>query len=209
MDGVMNPWCLDDKIYKSLNDVCVLAEKNRVARKKKLINETETNLEEKFPSLELIKFLQSANDSVEVISKITFEIQQRSQDKESADILHSNQIQQRIAMISNFTDHLKSLVQEKQTLLTALQRPLVENSIKLELKHHEPTMKMFSQVSSILRDLVKNLNNIEWLVNADLASPNKLEEALSFIESNLACLQTCYLRLNQVNNNMEELKSFS
>lgn len=204
----MNPWYLDDKVYKSLNDVCLLAKKNRVTRKKIPV-EGETSLEEKFPSLKLLKLIQSANNSMEMINKVIFETQQRDHDNESADILHSAKIEERILEISNFADYLRSLVQEKQTLLTTLQRPLVENSIKLELKYHEPTMEMFLMSSGILRDLVKNLNNIDWLESADLASPKKLEEALTFIESNLASLQTTYLRLNQINNQMGELKSFS
>ncbi|XP_014779681.1 uncharacterized protein LOC106875892 [Octopus bimaculoides] len=202
--------CYYDDVYRCLSEVHCMSKKYGLGEKlshEELKERQRAPLTRKYQSFALIDVLQQTRSTQKLINDVQLKKQERMLQHEAEDIISCTKIEKNLNEISSFNEYLKTILQKKQSLLTNLQRPLVENAIKLEVKYHSIFVKMLSHSANVLQNLMKNIENINWIKLTKLAAPNKLPEIVDYIETNLAQVNTNYHLMCQIKTRLNLLQN--
>ncbi|KAH9494848.1 hypothetical protein Btru_015812 [Bulinus truncatus] len=132
---------------------------------------------------------------IKSLLKIKESLRRHSEEKETAEILHVNLIEDRINIVKQICTDLDTVLQNTELIINRLQKPYVGSYIKLDAAYHRHASELFMQLVPTLNDLNVHLENITWMANNDF-SPTQLEPLLMEIQSRAASLQNHILHLN-------------
>ncbi|XP_070579588.1 HAUS augmin-like complex subunit 2 isoform X2 [Ptychodera flava] len=123
------------------------------------------------------------------LRRVDLEVNQIIMDKATKDITHLDILERRIGKLNELSNHLQSVIKNKDTIINRLQQPTVGEGLKIEATHHKFVAGLFPMLAKCLAQLNSNLDNIDWIANLDL-SDGQLDRVLNEITTTLAQLQS-------------------
>ncbi|XP_070579587.1 HAUS augmin-like complex subunit 2 isoform X1 [Ptychodera flava] len=189
--GAPNPWISEEKSLGALGNVLSLAERTGHLRRRREneIAAVAMEVKENSPSLHLIQVLKGIENKRKQLYKVDLEVNQIIMDKATKDITHLDILERRIGKLNELSNHLQSVIKNKDTIINRLQQPTVGEGLKIEATHHKFVAGLFPMLAKCLAQLNSNLDNIDWIANLDL-SDGQLDRVLNEITTTLAQLQS-------------------
>jgi HAUS augmin-like complex subunit 2 len=208
-DGVTqaqaNPW-ISDRSLGSVRTLLQLAESIGITCKDDdYLNDRSDKAYDCAPSLRMVALLRETRDCRCQLDKVSLEIQQHLQDRETQDITHVDVLEQRIAKINELNSHLEELIKNKQALISRLQQPFVTGYVPIELQYQRYAGDFLPRLIPTLSELSTHLENLEWLVRLG-STAGDLGGLLADVTATLATHQAVCDGVNRVRGAMKQIQ---
>lgn len=205
MSSQRNPWSSEEPL-NLLRNVLTLAESTGILSKNSLL-ETESHekeLHQSLPSLKMITIHKEIRELKHKLHQVNLEIQKHLQDKETKDIMNADILEERINAIKEMNSHLETVVRQKNLLIARLQKPFVNDFIRIDASYQSYACEALPQLVPTVSDLPTYLENIDWAVQLDLTD---LDALLEDVSGTLACQQTLYQNMKTQRQTMHSLNT--
>ncbi|XP_074648898.1 HAUS augmin-like complex subunit 2 [Tubulanus polymorphus] len=190
MEGSLNPWEQESRSLKTMREALALGDmtghydSRRQSNDEELIRE---KLLDSSPSLLLITLLRSISKRKEDLQKVNKEIHCRMVDKETADFTHSAELEKKLKLLKDLSDHVQSTNSEEITL--KLKQPYVSDSLKLEASYHRYASELLPLVAPVISDLHTLIDNTDWIQHKDIIG-DEMRSVLSELTSCVTDVQS-------------------
>ncbi|CAI2166857.1 3242_t:CDS:2 [Funneliformis geosporum] len=138
-------------------------------------------------SIQLAKLLKEIlilHDNIqEVLTKI-------KDSQQSFDLVKKSEIEKKIKILSNFNEHIASIMSHKQSLLMRLKEPFVE---------------LFPKITQSIASLPNDMESISWIKNHDITD-EKIDNQLSGVASLIAMYGNYSDSLDRVRQALKEIQ---
>ncbi|KAK7113195.1 uncharacterized protein [Littorina saxatilis] len=205
-DTKYNPWSTDDS-GAWLRNALLLAERTgHIFRREEPEESVARQRLADTPSLKMIQLQREISQHCNRLNEVNSEIQKRVLYHETKDILDINFMEGRTKELKVFSEHLQTVVSNKEVIINRLQQPFVGDFVKIEAAFHRYASELFTHLAPILSDLTSHLDDLTW-VNSSGVNPGQLDTLVTDLSGALASIQTNYQSISQMSQCIHSLYS--
>ncbi|XP_059145027.1 uncharacterized protein LOC131932181 [Physella acuta] len=124
-------------------------------------------------------------------------IEDYNQELQLFDIVHLNQTEKHFIVVKQLCSDLDTVLKNIETLINCLQKPFINNFIKMNASYHRFANEVFIQLVLSLNELSLHTDNITWISNNNFVM-SELEPLLAEIQSTTATIQTSFHTVSQM-----------
>ncbi|GBB98920.1 hypothetical protein RclHR1_03360017 [Rhizophagus clarus] len=116
-------------------------------------------------SIQLIELLREILDLCDNIQQIQEVLTTFKDSKQSFDLVKKSEIEKKIKVLSDFNNHVESILSNKQSLIMKLKDPFVGEHINVEPEYHRAFSELFSAITKSIALLPNDMESTSWMKN--------------------------------------------
>ncbi|RIA90699.1 HAUS augmin-like complex subunit 2-domain-containing protein [Glomus cerebriforme] len=114
-------------------------------------------------SIQLIGLLKEILDLRDNIQQIQEVLTKFKDSKQSFDLVKKSEIEKKIKVLSDFSNHVGSIISNKQSLIMRLKDPFVGEHINIEPEYHKALSELFPAIVKSIASLPNDMKSTLWI----------------------------------------------
>ncbi|CAG8512117.1 7003_t:CDS:10 [Ambispora gerdemannii] len=156
--------------------------------------------------MDLLDELMALQDKINGLQKDITKIKDL---RETCDIVNSSELEKKIKILETLSNHIQSILSNKQVLVMRFKNPHVGEHINIEPKYHKELAELFPTIIQSIASLPKDMENAKWFDENQqiIIDEEKLSKQLSSTASIIAMYGNyadCLDRIRMIVKEMQE-----
>ncbi|RHZ70859.1 hypothetical protein Glove_265g20 [Diversispora epigaea] len=161
------------KYSSPLNSILEIAEKIGLTNEETSLFSSKTS-----SSIQLVNLLCELLSLRDQNEKILHELTKIKDSQSSFDLVNESELEKKIKIFSDFSNHIESIISNKQDLLMRLKDPFVGENINIEPQYHKDFAELFPLIAQSIASLSYDLESIQWFKSYNFADQNMNSQIL-------------------------------
>ncbi|RGB43270.1 HAUS augmin-like complex subunit 2-domain-containing protein [Rhizophagus diaphanus] len=116
-------------------------------------------------SIQLIDLIKEILDLCDNVQQIREVLTKFKDSKQSFDLVKKTEIEKKIKVLSDFNNHIESILSDKQSLIMRIKDPFVGEHINIEPEYHRAFSELFPGITKCIASLPNDIESTLWIKN--------------------------------------------
>ncbi|PKY43331.1 hypothetical protein RhiirA4_442508 [Rhizophagus irregularis] len=116
-------------------------------------------------SIQLIDLIREILDLCDNVQQIREVLTKFKDSKQSFDLVKKTEIEKKIKVLSDFNNHIESILSDKQSLIMRIKDPFVGEHINIEPEYHRAFSELFPGITKSIASLPNDIESTLWIKN--------------------------------------------